>query len=353
MEEIRNPDHYALVIGINRYPQFPPLAGAARDATLFAKWLLDKGGGGLPEQNLELLLSPPEPEPVEAFTAKPDHALVTKALSTKMKIEYAIRNKIPVGKRFYFYFSGHGFSPTIDEIGMLLPAAAPSRLKPAIGLRLYRDFFKTGSFFEEAVYIMDCCRDFLPGPVEEPQFPTPVPRFPFRDTKEAVITAAPWGAKAFEAQAGLDDRRGILTSALLDGLYGAPGAYDLLGRVTTSSLKAYLEKEVPSRATLINQKQPPHADPVANIVLAPLPKEKLAWTTVQIIAPPELKGTLDVLRADNSLVESRPAAQARENGATWLVELLSGFQYIVRHVDSRVSMQLDPSRSPFHFARVQ
>ena len=57
-----HPDHYALVVGIDDYPQFRSLQGAKEDARQFAAWLRDTDtGGGLPEQNVKLLLSEPDP----------------------------------------------------------------------------------------------------------------------------------------------------------------------------------------------------------------------------------------------------------------------------------------------------
>jgi hypothetical protein len=344
MVDVRNPDHYALVVGISRYPQFPPLQGAVKDATLFAAWLQASEGGGLPSKNIEVLLSPPEPERVEPYTGRPDHAMVTKALATKIKLEYAIQNKIPVGKRLYFYFSGHGFGPQFHEVGMLFAGAAPNRLKMSMGLHLYRQFFQIGSFFEEAIYILDCCRDFQIAAPDGPQIdppPPPPPGLPIKQTKEAVIMAAPWGAKAFEYSDANEDRRGILTDALLAGLNGQPGAYDFLGRITTSSLKAFLEREVPRRATVINQKQPPQTEWVEDIVLATLPQERLPKTRVRIIAPAGMNGTLEVLRGDNTVQDRRATNEAQENGAIWEVDLLRGFVYVVRHAESGLFTRLD------------
>lgn len=343
MGEVRNPDHYAIVIGINRYPQFPPLQGAVKDATLFAEWLRASDGGGLSPKNMEVLLSPPEPEPVLEIVGKPDHAMVTKALATKIKIEYAIQNKIAVGKRFYFYFSGHGFGPQFENVGMLFAGAARNRLGMSMGLEPYRKFFQNGSFFEEAIYILDCCRDYQPGPTEGPPYSMPEPRFPFQRTKEVVIMAAPWGEKAFEFSKENEDRRGVLTEALLAGLRGALGAYDPLGRVTANSLKAFLEKEVPLRAKVANQKQPPQAQSIDDIVLATIPRQKLPTTRVKIIAPAKLRGTLEVLRGDDLVLDRRAARDAQENGMIWEVDLLRGFVHAVRHVESGLSKQLDLS----------
>lgn len=356
MDDVRNPDHYAIVIGINRYPQFPPLSGAVRDATRFAEWLVQEDGGGLSPKNMGLLLSPPDPEPVEPFTGKPDHAMVTKALATRIRVEYAIQNKVSIGKRFYFYFSGHGFGPKSREVGMLFPGAAPNRLKVSMGLESYREFFRLGSFFEEAIYILDCCRDFKAAATDGPQIDQIQP-WSFRPTREAVIMAAPWGDKAFEFSPENEDRRGILTDALLEGLKGAFGAYDPRGLVTMNTLKAFLEKQVPLKTNVANLQRPPEAEG-HDIVLATVPQANLATTRVKIVAPAGLNGTLEVLRGDNTVVDRRAASEARDNGVTWEVVLLRGFVHQVRHVESKISAQLDLSdttvaQTTFPFPRLQ
>jgi hypothetical protein len=57
-----NPDHFALVIGIDHYPVFRCLKGAVNDALEFYKWLLEDSGGGLVEANCRKLLSPDAPQ---------------------------------------------------------------------------------------------------------------------------------------------------------------------------------------------------------------------------------------------------------------------------------------------------
>ena len=59
-----NPNDYALVLGINDYPGIKDrsLKGAVRDAERFCDWLRDTAvGGGLPEKNVEIIVSTPLP----------------------------------------------------------------------------------------------------------------------------------------------------------------------------------------------------------------------------------------------------------------------------------------------------
>jgi len=52
-----NPEDYAIVVGINYYPALRKLKAAEKDATLFAEWLMSPEGGGLPPDNVRLILS--------------------------------------------------------------------------------------------------------------------------------------------------------------------------------------------------------------------------------------------------------------------------------------------------------
>ena len=96
------PDDYAIVIGLNDYPQFGsqgrPLAGAIEDAERFATWLKDtKTGGGLPQDNCKEILSTPDP----LAPNKLGIDLALGSLITQAKVAGG-------GRRLYFYFSGHG-----------------------------------------------------------------------------------------------------------------------------------------------------------------------------------------------------------------------------------------------------
>ena len=57
MRRMPNRDHYALVVGIDRYRSFSPLEGAVNDANHFISWLASPTGGDVPEGNITKLLS--------------------------------------------------------------------------------------------------------------------------------------------------------------------------------------------------------------------------------------------------------------------------------------------------------
>src|SRR5437667_152753 len=95
---MKQPNDYAIVIGIDDYPGYRPLKGAISDAQEFAEWLCDDTqGGGLPSDNCKTVYS--TPDPLIPLQAQVDEAFV------------GVFSAIPKGKlarRLYVYFSGHG-----------------------------------------------------------------------------------------------------------------------------------------------------------------------------------------------------------------------------------------------------
>jgi hypothetical protein len=53
-----NEHHYAVVVGINRYPGIRDLQAARRDAEDFANWLRDPSGGALPDDDDHIIEVP-------------------------------------------------------------------------------------------------------------------------------------------------------------------------------------------------------------------------------------------------------------------------------------------------------
>jgi len=235
-----NPEDYAIVIGIENYSSLPVLSDATKDATQFARWLQDPVGGGLDEKKIRLILSPPQiPTPPKRH--EPYKELIDEAF-TSFKI---LATKGRVGRRLYFYFSGHGYGQD-DDLGMFMVEASEDQANLNIGLRHYRNFLMRWGFWDEIVFILDCCRtsdyDAIPQHPSftlRPPFPTPPP-----PVEDFVAFATLNGTPSFNTWDESQGRkRGILTKALLEGL--ADKAVDGLGRITASSLGKYIKDRVP------------------------------------------------------------------------------------------------------------
>jgi uncharacterized caspase-like protein len=215
----KNDQHFAIAIGIDTYPQLRRLTSSVKDAADFCEWLTSDDGGNLPDQNVKLIPSSPA-LPADPFDARPMQTEIDRALR-----DFGVEQGTRVGQRLYFYFAGHGFGPSFDNIGMLMANAAMKRLYN-IGLRPYRNYFHESKRFDEVVFILDCCRDrdfsretMAPGFDKDPAPDG-------RRVVDFVLMATAYGEKAFApVDKPTNERRGLLTKAVLEGLRGAPLAF--------------------------------------------------------------------------------------------------------------------------------
>lgn len=237
----KNPEHYAVVIGIDGYSQLPPLQSAGADAKRFAVWLQSDSGGGLSRNHIHLLVSPPT-APGNPFEARPSQADVDQAL--EKIIQTNRKSKI---KRLYFYFGGHGYGPSFDDVGMLMANASMSRLY-SVRLREYRQFLRQSGHFPEVVFVLDCSRAYLMdgAPAPPPSLALPPSQQP-AGSNDFILMASSHGEPAFEVtDASEGGRRGLLTTAVLEGLNGE--AVDSNQRITAVSLSNYVRYRVPNLA---------------------------------------------------------------------------------------------------------
>lgn len=231
---------YALVIGINDYPDFGrngrPLKGAIEDATSFAKWLLNKEiGGGIPDTQCKRLYS--SPAPLEPLRYQIDRALK----------EIWDQAQETGGRRFYFYFSGHGQAQEIDDVALCLANWSRDFRNASLSSRAYRNRILECAPFQDLVVLHDCCRVRsirATGLGPEIGCARPADMAGARGTFLAY--ASEFQKPAYEAEhaggEGVDDEGPIIsghfTEALLAGLYGAASRPQ--GGVTATELKNIL-----------------------------------------------------------------------------------------------------------------
>jgi len=243
-----NPFHFAVVVGINAYPGgYKPLNGPVSDAKDFVGWLVDPAQGGLPDSNVELIVTPKK-VPTKPATAKPTKQLIDEALwEAHEKLSKAIgaepeeeQAAAPAASRLYFFVAGHGIMPGVGAAA-LLDATARPRFQPNVELRSYVDWMSVNGAFAEVCAFADCCRSYeLLATAGQPFFSAP-PR-----VGGAVVTllglATSAGDLSFEevdAEADPDLRRGYFSKVLIEGLRGN-AADPVTGLVTTSGLKSYV-----------------------------------------------------------------------------------------------------------------
>jgi hypothetical protein len=238
------PNDYAIVIGLNDYPQFGsqgrPLAGAIEDAKRFATWARDtQTGGGVPESNCQEVLSTPDPLAPNKYGID----LALGSLITRAKAAGG-------GRRLYFYFSGHGQAKGPDNIALCLCHWSSLFRHAALSSALYREMFLKCSPFAELIMLLDCCRirsiDAAGG---ESEIGCAIPVDDAGRKRSMLAFATEFQNAAMEAEVdeGVSEEgpvvRGHFTEALVAALNG--GAADSAGGVTASELKRYLELNVP------------------------------------------------------------------------------------------------------------
>lgn len=257
--------HFAVVIGIDRYPGLTDLTTAQRDARRFREWLVDPAGGGLLEANIrEVKASDRE---VRIEDALPTQVEVNDAFrDVQRRVQEAIDADAEAWHRtrLYVFVAGHGFKPIEGQGALIMANATVEMLGLHIELDKYRSWYEESGLFKEVLIFADCCRKEYDcrnayGP-------------PFsgirtgRQTEAAVIGyAATVGSSAYGG-----DGRGLFTERLLEALRG--NAADRDGNVTVHQIETYVAdllggvqtcEFVPRRnATVVVNVKPPKRDVV-------------------------------------------------------------------------------------------
>lgn len=239
--------HYALVIGINAYPNSTgqlPLAGAVADACDFAEWALAANGGEVDPHNLYFWTHPwPAAQPpglFATFLANPTPFLgnfgpvmpntgipptARQIVDTVVARGTALQDGMdlsPPPHRIYIFLAGHGLhtneTSQLESQTCFLAAdfsiPNPNTTQGLVAsLSLKRALINGG--FDEVFMFLDCCR--LQDPINSP------PAAPLcgghdirRIGKWAIGNAADENMRAFEVEG--QTPRGAFTLALMDGL---------------------------------------------------------------------------------------------------------------------------------------
>jgi uncharacterized caspase-like protein len=233
------PRDYAVVIGINHYPDYSPLQGAINDANGFYEWLIDREhGGGLPARHVKKVIS---------TRKQPQHDRTDNALNYITDLA----EKAGGGRRLYFYFSGHGLAITSDPESVALCLCDYSRKNrnSALNSGIYLNYMKRCAPFSEIVVLLDCCRDRSVEVAGLPpkRHPCATPQETAGSTRTFVAFASDLEKSSYEAevQEGDDSKivHGYFTRALLAALRG--DAASPQGGVPARKLAGFLEAEVP------------------------------------------------------------------------------------------------------------
>lgn len=252
----RNEDHYAVVIGLSRYPKLgepPPsdLKGPVNDASRVREWLIDPDGGGLPEGNVETVITP-EPFPEAGAPERDEIQRKFRDLADRAEAK-RLRVGALLGRRLYVYVSGHGFSPMVNQGCLHAGDAGGIATGTNVYITAWLERLQDAGYFFETVLWMDCCMNRESR--EEPSLPTirkmvsPSPPGP---SFSAVAARRPLSAVEQERPDGTYG--GVFTTVLLEGLRGA--AANPYGMVTGRSLADWIRNAQRSRLSATDLADP-------------------------------------------------------------------------------------------------
>jgi hypothetical protein len=227
--------HYALIVGINKYPEFRTLKGAENDANELEKWLI--GDLAVPAANITKLVSSAY-EFDDVFGAKPVGQQVHDWLNAlDAAAAKAGEVDFPIGERVYIAFACHGYNAATAQQTAIMPCTRTDYwdVIPLVPLKTY---LQTKAYFKEIVMLSDACRDQIDYAVD------PIwPRKPTAHAKAAEVRifeayAAKAGQKAIERDFGNGNWRGVMSQAFLQGVRGV--AADENGDVWAHKLESHV-----------------------------------------------------------------------------------------------------------------
>lgn len=284
MSLIGNPaaDDRAIIVGIRDYPDqsFPPLRGPVNDAIQFYEWVTADDGGRLPKERATLIVSDYEgpeetrpevlgkPVPKEASGAEPAWKRIDTAFR-ELRKECRGRR---IGRRLYFYFSGHGLSIRRGHCGLY--CADATRVENTyFPCTTQVDWLIDAGAFAEILMFADCCRNRRPTGSDLWSV-QPIGGDP-RKVQAVFLMAAQDGLSAKEKRLQ-GKTHGVFTWALLNALKG--GAADERGRITVQKLVTYVATAMPDLLSAEEREDPEvstYPEPVFHPPL-PLPDFEIA-----------------------------------------------------------------------------
>jgi len=227
-------EHYAIVVGIDRYPALRDLRGACRDAEAVYDWLIDPLGGRCRVDDVRVHLGR---EAADARSARPKKWEIDADIDDLVA---TVRDGDPRQRtRLTLYFAGHGIAAGVGT-GAWLMADAKRNLFTNLAVAPYQQWLERCRDFDEVVICSDCCRTFMVDVQETPQPHSICTEPSVRDQQIFIAHATEIGDAAYEERLD-DEARGHFTVALLDGLRG--GAAEG-GEVRAPALAAHLRKRV-------------------------------------------------------------------------------------------------------------
>ena len=223
---------WAIVVGVDEYesPNLPPLRGAVADAKAISSALINYVG--VPESQITLITS--------GGPSEPTGATILNAIGE-------LRRQNIAGDLLIFFFAGHGREVDGEQYLLTYKSnvnsdgdAKETSLNAEV---LMRELHRVN--VRDRLVFIDACRDDPLAPPEQATVATPSFQTAYlvregRNGASGTFLATQGGQSSYESA---KMRRGFFSLYLELGLSGS--AVGRNGDISTSSLKAYLEEEVP------------------------------------------------------------------------------------------------------------
>src|SRR5262249_12684820 len=306
--------HYAVVVGIDEYPQIDNgnynLRCPLEDARRMEQWLTSPQGGNLDASRVKVLTRtvPPGRQPPVPVFDEINSAILDCAAEFVQRRKNTLPNEAArkaawKESRFYFYISGHGMDGEGDD-SVLITANATRMSMNHISTRNVLNALKTDKVFGELVVLTDCCRD-LAGVIVQ-ALPWDLRNYAgYNDPvlpRTFVARASRNRQKAYEPPPGASIKNSIFTQALLEGLQGGvPG-----NTVDSKNLENFLYNYVPKLATgLSSPEQNPEINADPGIVFVHSSKSYKVTLTARSGSAFAGQTAVDVLEMERAAVRSR------------------------------------------------
>ena len=234
-----NPDDHAIIIAIRRYADveagwITELQGSDNDATAVAAWLKRPDGGGLLDDNVDVIWAADAPDPFPQGGVIPNQHAVISALDNVAQLPKNRYDHQYAGRRLYVYISGHGWAREPDEAALVTAEATKAKPLNVLVTSWTRWMHKAAAFQELVLWADTCATRASPKMLQPCVLAESVSA---NHPKVRVFEgfAAPLGLRAVENEMPDGQWHGAFTYALLEGLdRAAPSP------VTSDTLRDYL-----------------------------------------------------------------------------------------------------------------
>jgi hypothetical protein len=227
----KNENHWAVVVGINRYPGYDGrnLVCPAKDAEAFESWLLDPAGGNLPQKNIQRV-SKVLPKKMTIKNAAPTERAIHDAIQKAYLDGHAVVQKKASAwakTRLYLFLSGHGISLHPEDASLQGADAHEKSPGRYVSSSALKNFFQVQPYFRDLVIFADCCRDDYITKLKEPKVldwegGQAVGGGP---PEIVILYAAEFGDRTSEETDGPEEeRQSYFTRCLLEALHGDPSS---------------------------------------------------------------------------------------------------------------------------------